>query len=772
MKQSRAKSGAAIVVALSLHTAACSDGPSDADSATGGSPGNGGSSGGASVGGASGGAGAGNGGAGGTAGNTMGRGGSSVGGASGNAGDAGPADAGRGGAGDSSIDGSSGTPRDAAPPGVDGGPSLGGIVPLFDATTKLEREVLFDRGDAIVTRFGDRGRDRHAREDEFQSYDHYLPHYWEYRTSRYIFVDKVAKGGGAIEVSWVSEWKLDPLPEFRAWYSGQTTVAQYHGNYAPRFKQEGPGTYDENHNRTGDGVQYKFTYTITSAITLEGKEAPLAVGQFMEIEISQFLDAVPVGRDNYYGTVFLYEVGKGGMVPWYAVGTFADKSSERENSHKLDEKGWLGGRTTLPYQYSDEPDDHFMQMATNIADLNAQPFVRGRRVHHTRMTDGTHDESAENGTFDALKGLAGPNYVNVSCDGCHTRNGRAPVADIGVPLDKWVFKVAAADGGKDPLIGSVLQPSGTNGSPGEGTVSIARWITNTAGLRSPEYAFGKQKPALFSARIAPELVGLGLLEAVPESTVLALQDVDDQNADGISGKIQISIDPITGQKRLGRFGWKGGASSLRHQIAGALNSDMGVMTSVMPKPDCGAMQQGCGNDQGAELGDQYLDDLVKYVQLLGVRARRNLSDADALRGEATFLQLGCASCHVAEMKTSKFHPLAELRDQTIHPYTDLLLHDMGPGLADNLGEGQASGAEWRTTPLWGLGLSACVTGGVTGPAQKQVCAPHYGYLHDGRARSIEEAILWHDGEGRKSKDGYVALTAADKTALIRFLESL
>ena len=769
MKLAMATRAAAIVAALAMNFVACNGGVASETSDT-----TGGNSGAGPCGGSSGAAGSGV--SGGAAGNASGTGGVSVGGSSGRAG------AGAGGAGGTggnppsmdggAADGSPGTARDAGTPGADGGPSIGAIVPLFDATTKLEREVLFDRGDAIVTRFGDRGRDRHAREDEFQSYDHYLAHYWEYRTSRYIFVDKVAKGVGAIEVSWVSEWKLDPLPEFRAWYSGQTTVAQYHGNYAPRFKTEGPGTYDENHHRIGDGVSYKFTYTITSAINLEGKEVPLAVGQFMEIEISQFLDAVPVGRDNYYGTVLLYEVGKGGMVPWYTVGTFADKSSERENSHKIDEKGWLGGRTTLPYQYSDEPDNHFMQMATNIADLNAQPFVRGRRVHHTHMTDGTHDEGAENGTFDVLKGLAGPNYVNVSCDGCHKRNGRAPVADVAVPLDKWVFKVAAADGGKDPLIGSVLQPSGANGTAGEGAVSIARWVTNADGLRSPEYAFNKQRPALFSARIAPQLVGLGLLEAVPESAVLALEDVNDQNGDGISGKIQISIEPVTGVRRLGRFGWKAGASSLRHQIAAALNNDMGVMTSVLPKPDCGGMQQGCGNDRGAELGDPYFDDLVKYVQLLGVRARRNLNDAEALRGEAVFHQLGCASCHVAELTTSKFHPLAELRAQTIHPYTDLLLHDMGPGLADNLGEGQASGAEWRTTPLWGLGLSACVVGGVTGPAQKQVCTPHEGYLHDGRARSMVEAILWHDGEGRKSKDGYVALPAADKTALIAFLRSL
>jgi CxxC motif-containing protein (DUF1111 family) len=730
----------------------------------------GGNSGAAGSGGATSGTGAGG------AGGAAGKGGASTGGSGGSTSDAGPprgdATSDRSPMDGGSIDAPPGTTRDSAPPTADGGPPTGGIVPLFDGMTKLEREILFDRGDAIVTRFGDRGRDRHAREDEFQSYDHYLPHYWEYRTSRYIFVDKVAKGGSTIDVSWISEWKLDTLPEFRAWYSGQSTVAQYHGNYANGFKTEGPGTYDEDHVRTGDGVQYKYTYTIRNAILLDGKQAPLTVGQFMEIEISQFLDAVPSGRDNYYGTVFLYEVGKGGMVPWYAVGSFADKASERENSHKLDEKAWLGGRTTLPYQYSDEPDNHFMQMATNLADLNAQPFVRGRRVHHTHMTDGTHDEGAENGTFDALKGLAGPNYINVSCDSCHERNGRAPVAEVGAALDKWVFKIAAADGSKDPLLGSVLQPTGTAGSQGEGTASIAKWNAHADGLRSPEYAFSKQKPALFSARIAPQLVGLGLLEAVPESSVLALEDANDGNGDGISGRAQVVPDPVSGVKRLGRFGWKGAASSLRHQIAGALNTDMGVMTSTMPTPDCGSMQQGCGNAQGAELAESHFDDLVKYVQLLGVRARRNLSDPEAQRGETLFGQLGCAGCHVTEMKTSKFHPLAELRDQTIHPYSDLLLHDMGPGLADNLGEGQASGAEWRTTPLWGIGLSACVTGGVTGPAQKRVCVPHASYLHDGRARSIPEAILWHGGEGQKAKDGYVALPQNDKAALLEFLESL
>ncbi|HMI94345.1 MAG TPA: di-heme oxidoredictase family protein, partial [Polyangiales bacterium] len=321
-----------------------------------------------------------------------------------------------------------------------GAASLGAIVPLFDGSTALEPELLFERGDAVVTRFGDRARDRHAREDQFQSYDHYLPHYWEHRTARFVFVDHVAKGGSTIDVAFATEWKLGPA-EFRAWYLGKGSVAHYSGNYAPLFKVEGPGTYDEDLEKiSGDGTQYKYTYTIASAIKLDGSQAPLAVGQFMEIEVSQFLDGPPRGRENYYGTVLLYAVGHGGLVPWHSVGSFEDQSSERENSHPLDEKAWLGGRTTLPYQYSDEPDNNFMQMAINIAGGNAQAFVRGRRVHHTNMLDGSHDESAENGIFSELTALVGPNYVNRSCDGCHTRNGRAPVAEIGKPLDKWVFK--------------------------------------------------------------------------------------------------------------------------------------------------------------------------------------------------------------------------------------------------------------------------------------------------------------------------------------------
>ncbi|MEO0601099.1 MAG: di-heme oxidoredictase family protein [Myxococcota bacterium] len=652
---------------------------------------------------------------------------------------------------------------------VDGPSELEGLVPLYDATTELEPDWIVDVGDAIVTRFADRGRDRHAREDEFQAYDHYLAQYWDVRTARIRFVDRVAKGGDTIDVSIVSEWRLS-VAEFRSWYRGIGTVAEYHGNYAGLFTEEGPGTFDIDHVQVSDeGTQFKYAFTLDVAF-VNGTPGPLQTGQFMEFESSQFLAAAPGERQNYYGTTGLYAVGVGGLVPWRAVGVFGDGSTERENSHPIDEAGWLGGRTTLPYQYSNEPDNHFMQMATNLSSLNGQTFVLGRRVHHTDMIDGTHDENAANGVFGELTGLAGPYYARPSCDSCHTRNGRARLAGVGEPLEAWVVQVGQDDGTPHPAIGRALQPRSTVGAP-EGSLAIERWNEGADGLREPDFAFSGVEPARFSARIAPPLVGMGLLEAIPEATVLGWADPDDVDGDGISGRVQRVTDPVTGETRLGRFGWKAGAASLRDQTAGALNTDMGVMTSVRPDPDCGTGQTGCG-PSGAELADEHLDSLVKYVALLGVRARRDLDDPVARDGEAIFADIGCAGCHVPETTTSPYHPLAEVRSQTIHPYTDLLLHDLGPGLASTLGQDEATGAEWRTPPLWGLGLGACVTGGVAGDRGAELCVPDEHYLHDGRARTLDEAIRWHGGEADATRQAYEALDDDDQDALSTFLRTL
>jgi CxxC motif-containing protein (DUF1111 family) len=263
---------------------------------------------------------------------------------------------------------------------------------------------------------------------------------------------------------------------------------------------------------------------------------------------------------------------------------------------------------------------------------------------------------------------------------------------------------------------------------------------------------------------------MGLLEAIPESAILANEN---PSGTGISGRANRVTDP-SGTLRLGRFGWKAGQASVKDQVTAALNTDIGVMTSVRPSPDCGSSQTNCGSS-GSELSDTNLSNLVKYVALLGVPPQRNYNDTAVINGKATFSSIGCAGCHTPTFTTSQYAPFAELRSQTIHPYTDLLLHDMGSGLADNLGEGQATGSEWRTAPLWGLGLAKCVLGstGSEEPLPAAGCSnPVEAYLHDGRARTIDEAILWHDGEGLAAKTAYQALSSSQRADLLSFLNSL
>ena len=616
--------------------------------------------------------------------------------------------------------------------------NLGEIVPLYNSSTVLEPAIVTETDTALITRISDRARDRHAREDQFKAYDHYLSFYWEDRTATIEIIDRVAKGGSTVTFNVVTQHPLQPgQEELRFFYRGIGTVAEYHLNTTLQ-------TLGNN----------RYTYTVDRSYPSQN---PLQVGERMEFELSQFLQTpLPNGRANYYGTTMLYIVGRG-IVPWEARGVFGDPSTEREDSYPIPEQGWLGGQTTLPYQYSDEPDNHFMQMAGNLSSINGQPFVLGRRVHHTDFGDGSHDESPENSTFPELSNQLGNRYINRSCVACHVRNGRALPPVNGVPLNQYVVKVGDASGAPDPQLGGVLQPQ-SNGVAVEASVSIGGW-TETNGLRKPEFSFSGVRPTNFSARITPQLVGLGLLEAIDETTIQALADPDDsKNSDGISGRMQVVIDPETGQARMGRFGWKAGAFSVRHQVAKALNTDIGVTSSMLPSPDCGAEQSDCGAT-GAKITDEHFEQLAKYVALLGVSARRGLKDAIALRGEALFTDAGCAACHIPSLTTGRHHPYAELRNQVIHPYTDLLLHDMGPGLADNLPEGQATGSEWRTAPLWNIGLTESVSGGEA-------------YLHDGRARSLSEAILWHGGEALSAKQAFEAMSVSDREAVIAFLKSL
>lgn len=630
-----------------------------------------------------------------------------------------------------------------------------GIVALYNSSTPLEAPTTVDTPTALITYVADRVRDRHAREAEFHIYDHYLSWYWEQRVANVEIIDRVAKGGTNITFNYTTQDLLNPA-EFRTFFGGISTVAQYNNNQIATLVSTAPSA-------TPGETDYNYSATIHQNAN-EGNRA-LQIGDRIEIEISQFLNAPRHGRNNYYGTVMLYVVGQG-IVPWAQgndlgfPGGVVGNVNRSLDSHPLPTNAWLGGLTTLPYQYSNEPDNRFKQTAGNISPTNGLPFMLGRRLHHTDFGNGVHSEP-DNPVFTAHVGKLGPKFINQSCVACHTNNGRALPPALGAPILQSVVKVGSdAAGSPHPSLGSVLQPQATTG-PVEGSATIASY-TNTNGqygdgssyaLRKPNYTFSGTVPSFFSVRIAPQLVGLGLLEAVSESTVAALADPADGNADGISGRIQTVSDPQTGDPRLGRFTYKGGKARLSHQIAGALNTDMGVTTSVFPVLD--------GETTGGppELSDTDLDLMTRYVALLGVGARRDLSNAQALQGEQLFSSASCVKCHTPTLTTSPNHPNTELRNQTIHPYTDLLLHDMGTGLADNMGEDAASGSEWRTPPLWGIGLTDGVSGGES-------------YLHDGRARSLEEAILWHGGEAEASKEAFRTMPVADRAALIKFLKSL
>ena len=258
------------------------------------------------------------------------------------------------------------------------------------------------------------------------------------------------------------------------------------------------------------------------------------------------------------------------------------------------------------------------------------------------------------------------------------------------------------------------------------------------------------------------VIGLGLLEAIPEETLKAWADPDDADQDGISGRINYVDNVLTGELSVGRFGWKSNQPTLRQQSASAFFGDIGITSPMFPEENRSshqpeAMQAVSGGQP--ELSKEFLDKLTFYVQTLAVPARRNLDDPMVIRGEQVFKQANCTACHKPEVITGVHDEVEALSLQKIRPYTNLLLHDMGPGLADHRPDFQANGREWRTPPLWGIGLVKTVN-------------KHTFFLHDGRARNLMEAILWHGGEAEASKEYVRQLPKADREALIAFLESL
>ena len=276
---------------------------------------------------------------------------------------------------------------------------------------------------------------------------------------------------------------------------------------------------------------------------------------------------------------------------------------------------------------------------------------------------------------------------------------------------------------------------------------------------------------MLSPRVTPHMIGLGLLELIPPDTLLAIADPQDTDHDGISGRPNWRWDLTAQALALGRFGWKAINPTVNQQSQGAFNGDIGISTPLEPQPsgDCTPQQTAClaapnGNSAAFENLEAHSDVtsvVAFYAQNLAVPARRNADDPDVLAGRTLFYKTGCHRCHTPSHVTGPAPTAASdhLAHQTIWPYTDLLLHDMGEGLADHRPEGMASGSEWRTAPLWGIGLIPIVNG-------------HSYYLHDGRARNLLEAILWHGGEAAAQQARVVKMSPQERKQLIRFVESL
>ena len=370
----------------------------------------------------------------------------------------------------------------------------------------------------------------------------------------------------------------------------------------------------------------------------------------------------------------------------------------------------------------------------------------------------------------------GPLYNNVSCVSCHTSDGRGTPPRNGEELSSMLFRVSipgtSPDGGPNPApgYGGQLHPRSTYGCSAEGTVRITYTEVQGAfpdgeiySLRQPTYTIVNNYTALpagimLSPRVAPPVFGLGLLEAIPENVLTANVDESDANKDGISGRANYVFDVVNKKTAIGRFGLKSNMPNLHQQNAGAYNGDMGVTSSVFPDENCVGQVQAIPAHP-VEVDDKTLDAVVHYTRTLAVPARRSTTDETVKRGKQLFMQANCSGCHTPTLTTGTVPGLPEVSNQTIHPYTDLLLHDMGDGLSDGRPDYLATGNEWRTTPLWGIGLTELVNG-------------HSNFLHDGRARNYVEAIMWHGGEATNARDYFKKLPKGDRDAVVAFLRSL
>ena len=433
--------------------------------------------------------------------------------------------------------------------------------------------------------------------------------------------------------------------------------------------------------------------------------------------------------------------------------------------------------STFLYE-ADHVSKSFSQPAPALNAAELQTFNLGNRIFNTNWIPASDSVSAFTGL--------GPLYNRASCAACHVRDGRgqppngASISAVNPPPLSMLIRISLPDSGaRDapksvPGYGLQINDQALPGVPPEARVALV-WqeISGAYGdgekfsLRAPsvvlsDAAYGAlPSNMLISLRVAPAVFGLGLIEALSDADILALADPDDLNKDGISGRANSVYSKQLGQATLGRYGWKANIATLQDQTLDAALFDMGLTAEQNPPQNCEVEQIAClqaSIGPTPELSSAFTGKITDYLRMLGVPKQRPHSAISA-RGETLFRDFQCAACHVETLTTAAHSSLSYLHNQTFQPYTDLLLHDMGAGLSDNRPDFAASGSEWRTAPLWGIGLISTING-------------HNLYLHDGRARGVAEAILWHGGEAQVAKERFRNASNADRRALIAFVNRL
>jgi len=365
----------------------------------------------------------------------------------------------------------------------------------------------------------------------------------------------------------------------------------------------------------------------------------------------------------------------------------------------------------------------------------------------------------------------GPLFNAVSCMSCHQGMGRGKPQKSDLSIDhSLLFRLSVTGksphGGplSEPTYGGQFQPRSIISVKSEGQVKV-EYIEEVGqfldgekySLRRPVYSFSNlaygafQSDVLISPRIAPHVAGLGLLEKISRESLLANVDVADVDGDGISGRVNTVWSPTHKKHMIGRFGWKANQATVADQNAGAFSGDLGITSMQLPNESCSSLQFDCASSLTGG-APEINKKLLGYVNLLisSIDAPRVIKNEFYTKGLKVFRKMQCQKCHVESFK---------IGEREIRPYSDLLLHDLGERLADKRSDYLASGSEWKTPPLWGVGKQSSVNG-------------HTNFLHDGRARNLTEAILWHGGEASGSKNAFLGLSSMERKELFSFLNSL